>query len=89
MWHLHPDLLPRSRVLLGSRPTEEMNKELWRCQTTEDMGDPPAGSAGWVWGSDVMWEGVKRARPKGPVEIGLRNNLGLKRKQQTGILTGI
>lgn len=53
------------------------------------MGDPPEGSTGWVWGSDVVWEGVKGARPKDPVEIGMRNNLGLKRKQQIGILTGI
>lgn len=36
-----------------------------------------------------MCEGVKGVRPKEPVEIGMRNNLSLKREQQIGILTGI
>lgn len=69
-------------------PLRRQTRRLWRCQTTESMGDPTVRSAGWVWGSDVVWEGVKGARPKYPVEIGMRNILGLKRKQQKGILTG-
>lgn len=70
------------------RPLRRGVRRLWGLGPLSG-GGPPEGTVGWIWGNEVVWEGVKEARPKGPIEIGMRNNTDLKRKRQAGTFRGI
>ena len=66
----------------------EVNKKVREMSDHQGQEALLTGAQGGLWGVKWCGNGWRGARPKGPVEIGMRNNKGLKRKREIGVFRG-